>query len=341
MPDQALAGGVLELEAVEGRVAAIEVETDGRLRESYVRSRIEPALGPPVNVNEIENQLRILQQDARIRAVRAELAPGERRGEAVLRVSVVEARPWHLRLRGNDYASPVIGTGRGEVRAGWTNVTGFGDEVWAEYQVSSGLHDVRASWDVPLTRWDTRAGLHFRRTWSEVVEEPFDDLDIESRTETYGFGAAHPFYRTPQTSALGLARRRVAAQPFVPVRRPFSFVEGPEDGEAKLTALRAGSRARLARARRRRSRRARAELRASDLRRDRELPERIPDGSSSRGCSSWKGRAASRICSICKWSRAPISSSPTARCSASSSSRSADTTLFGVTARTGSSATTA
>jgi hemolysin activation/secretion protein len=242
VPDQALDGGVLVFQAVEGRVTSVEVETDGRLRESYVRSRIELALGPPVNVNEIENQLRILQQDARIRAVRAALTPSERRGEAVLHLSVVEARPWHLRLRGNDYASPVIGSGRGEVRAGHSNVTGFGDELWAEYQVSSGLHDVRASWDAPLTRWDTRAGIHFRRTWSEVVEEPFDDLDIESRTETYGFGAAHPFYRTPETRVLGLAIGEWRRSRSYLFGDGFAFVPGPDDdGEARLTALRAGS----------------------------------------------------------------------------------------------------
>jgi len=240
LPDQSLGEGVLELQAVEGRVSAIEVETDGRLRESYVRSRIEAALGPPVNVHDVESELRILQQDARIRALHAALVPTAQRGEAVLRVSVVEARPWHLRVRGNDYASPVIGTGRGELRAGWTNVTGFGDELWGEYMASSGLHDVRASWDAPLTHWDTRFGLHFRRTWSEVVEEPFDDLDIESRTETYGFGLEQPVYRTPETRAAAVVIGEWRRSRSFLLGDQFSFVEGPENGRATLTALRAG-----------------------------------------------------------------------------------------------------
>jgi hemolysin activation/secretion protein len=240
IPTQTLEDGVLEIWIVEGRVTGIDVQSDGRLREAYVRGRVAHGVGPPVNVGELEQTLQRLQQDPRIRSVDARLVPAERRGEAILRVRVTEATPWRVRLSGNNYSSPAIGGGRGELRASWNNVTGFGDELFAEYKGGEGLQDVRARWSAPLTSRDTGLDLHFRRTWSEVVEAPFDVFDIRSETETYGFRLSQPVHRTEhvrvETSLTGEWRR---AESFL-FGDPFSFVQGPDDGVSTLAVLRFG-----------------------------------------------------------------------------------------------------
>ncbi|MDJ0849479.1 MAG: ShlB/FhaC/HecB family hemolysin secretion/activation protein [Myxococcota bacterium] len=241
VPSQSLADGVLEVWIIEGRVAEIQVATDGRLRDSYIESRLARAVGPPVNVDRLERALRILQDDEHIRRVNARLLPGERRGEAVLRVEVSEARPWNVRLAGNNYSSPAIGGGRGEVRVSWNNITGFGDMLWAEYKGGVGLQDVRARYEWPLGPWGTKLDIHFRRTWSEVVERPFDDLDIKSQTETYGFRLSQTLYRTPNTTIgafmIGEWRR---SDSFL-FDEHFSFVRGADDGVVKIAALRFGA----------------------------------------------------------------------------------------------------
>ncbi len=242
LPAQRLEGDELEIWIVEGRVTDIDISVDGRLRESYVRQRIARATGPPVNVNELERALQILQRDEKVKSVDAQLVPGERKGEAVLRVAVTEARPWSVRLAGNNYSSPAIGGGRGELRARWSNVTGFGDAIWAEWKAGAGLQDVRAHWEIPVTPWDTRLELHFRRTWTSIVEQPFDDFDIRGQTATYGFRIGQPLYRTLNTEleAFFFGQWRRADSYLFDER--FSFVPGPRDGVAKLAVLRFGGR---------------------------------------------------------------------------------------------------
>jgi hemolysin activation/secretion protein len=240
VPAQRLEEGVLELWIVEGRVTQIEVETSGRLREGYVRQRLARAVGPPVDVNRLERALQVLQQDERIRSVHAQLVPGERRGEALLRVRVEQSQPFRVRLAGNNYSSPVIGGGRGELRASYLDVTGFGDALWAEYKAGAGLQDVRAHWEWPLTPWDTTLEAHFRRTWSEVVEAPFDDFDIRSETETYGFELEQPLYRSESTELAAFLLGEWRRSDSYLFGDPFSFVPGPHDGVAKLAVLRFG-----------------------------------------------------------------------------------------------------
>jgi hemolysin activation/secretion protein len=240
IPPQSLADGLLEIWAVQGVVTSIRVETDGRLRESWVRSRLERAIGPPVNVKELERALQVLQQDEKIRSVDARLVPSERRGEALLRVNVQETPPTSLRIAGNNYNSPAIGSGRGEMRASYNNVTGFGDALRGEYNGGIGLQDLRGQWEWPVSPWDTLVQAHFRRTWSEVVEDPFDHLDIRSETETYGVRVSQPLYRSLNTSIGAFLIGEYRRSDSYLFDHHFSFVPGPDDGVAKIAVLRVG-----------------------------------------------------------------------------------------------------
>ena len=48
------------------------------------------------------------------------------------------------------------------------------------------MSDVDALYEVPLNSYDTTVDVHFYGTWSNVVEEPFDSLDIRGDTFTVG-----------------------------------------------------------------------------------------------------------------------------------------------------------
>jgi hemolysin activation/secretion protein len=241
IPDQTLADGVLEVWVIEGRLEKIEIYNEGRLRESYLRRQLARGAKTPVNVHDLERALQILQQDDRIEAVDATLVPSERRGEAILRVRVLERRAWSVRLAGNNYNSPAIGEWRGVFRAAHRNLSGFGDRLSAEYKGSSGLQDVRGSWEVPLPPFETRLEAHFRRTWSQGVEAPYDTLDINSQTQTYGFTLTQPLYRSASTLVEGFfVGEWRKSQSFIFGDVPFSFVAGPIRGTGKAAILRFG-----------------------------------------------------------------------------------------------------
>jgi hemolysin activation/secretion protein len=85
---------------------------------------------------------------------------------------------------------------------------------------------------------DTRLRLWYERGDSDVVERPFDELDIESESTTYAAELAHPLYRSENASFwMGLAGEIRRSRTFL-FGEPFSFVEGPEDGLSKVSVLR-------------------------------------------------------------------------------------------------------
>lgn len=241
VPDQSLADGVLEIQIVGGRVSEVKITTDGRLADRYLRSRLDPG-DDPVNVVALENRLQILQQDAQIKTVTAALEPSRTRGASILNVNVAEETPWWIALEGNNYETPAIGSWGGKASAGWRNITGFGDSIWAGFTGTEGLREVEGAYAIPFTRWDTTFDVHAQATWSEVVQEPFDDLDIESRSETYGFTLSQPIYRTLEHHAEVFLMGEWRQSKTFLLGSPFSFVEGPDDGKVEITVARLGGR---------------------------------------------------------------------------------------------------
>lgn len=239
VPAQDAGGGVLELWAVEGRLAEVRMQTDGRFRAAYVESRL--AREGPLDVNALEERLQTLRRDPRILAIHARLVPSEVRGESLLEVRLQEARPWVLRFGGDNYGSPLVGEWRGRVRAAHENLLGLGDRVELEYAGGRGLQELRWGWEMPVTRYDTTLRFTGREVWSEVVEPPFDAFDIETRIEEFALGVEQPVFRSPSTKAsLFVAGEYRRSKAFL-LGSGFAFTPGlSEDGEAKIAVLRFG-----------------------------------------------------------------------------------------------------
>ena len=241
IPKQSLVDGILEIQVIEGHLAEIHVETDGRFRKKIIRDRIRQGLyHNTVNVYDIEEQLQLLQQDPQIQRVGAELLPDEDLGQSVLILNIFEERPLNMRLEASNYQSPTIGSWRGVTEVEFDNLMGIGDEIGSRFRISEGLWQIAGHYDIPLNNRNTKLSLYARGAESEIVEAPFDDLDIESNTQTYGLTLEHPVYRTLQTQVglffTGEWRR---SKSFLD-GSGFSFIEGPEEGESKIAVLRAG-----------------------------------------------------------------------------------------------------
>ncbi len=244
LPDQKVENGVVVLRIIEGKLTRTEVVGDPRLRKHYISSRLELATSGdrPLNINVLQDQLKILKQDPRIENASASLGPGFELGEAVLKVGVEEARPYHLSLKFNNYNSPSIGPYRGEAELSHTNLTGWGDALTAQYALTEGLDEYKIDYSIPLTRRDTTLSFSAERSEALVVAEPFysADMDIRSEMTTCSVSLRHPFYKTLATEfAAGLKFQKRHSETRL-LGSPFSFPGSgaDENGETDFNVWR-------------------------------------------------------------------------------------------------------
>jgi hemolysin activation/secretion protein len=239
IPDQVVADGVLRMHVHEGRLDDVEVEGEKWFQESFIRDRLLIGSDEPLNIFSLQARLQLLQEDHRIERINAELKPGVRLGESLLKVRITEKNPLGAWFVLNNYQSPTVGAERGLVTLAHENLTGRGDIFRFTYGRSDGLDpEIDTYYSLPLNPQDTTIALAYRKNDYRVVEEPFEPLDIVSKTDIYGISLRHPVYRTwNQELALALMGEYIENRTLL-LGEPFSFSPGAELGKYTVTALR-------------------------------------------------------------------------------------------------------
>jgi len=240
IPDQDVKDGVITLNIIEGRLTQINVSDKTRLRPDYVKKRVELAVGDdPLNINVLQERLKLIKQDPRIENINAKLGPGVRTGGAQLDIEVQEARPYLMSFRFNNHNSPSIGAYRGEIEVSHLNLSGWGDSLTARYDITEGLDDYAIEYSLPLTRRDTTLTLKAARADSTVVAYPFDQLNIESRTKTYSAAVRHPLIKSlAREFSLEIRLDKRDSETWLG-ENGFAFSEGvPPDANSAVSVLR-------------------------------------------------------------------------------------------------------
>ncbi|NER85050.1 MAG: ShlB/FhaC/HecB family hemolysin secretion/activation protein, partial [Leptolyngbya sp. SIO1D8] len=214
------------------------------LGPGYVSSRIERAAGRPLNVNKLVEGLQLLQLDPVIGTISAELATGTQVGGSIVNVRVEEAKSFTLQAGIDNGRSPTVGTIRGQASLRDINLFGWGDTLALAYSSSEGSDTVDIGYTIPVSPANTTVGLNFSLSRSEVIDEDFEILSIESKSDDLGLFVRQPVIQTPaQELALSLefSYSRLESTFELPgaPRLGFPFAGAP-DGEVEVTAIRFG-----------------------------------------------------------------------------------------------------
>jgi len=202
IPDQEVSDGVVTFRIVEGRLASVRAEGTRFFRGSYFERRLMLGSDKPLRIQDLEQRLQIFQEDWRINRIASQLDPGERRGEAVLRLRIDEAAPLRTLAEWSNNTPSNLGEQTGRFVLGLPNLLGIGDEFTAQLRATQGLIDYELDYGVPITPWDTQLRGRYRRSSGEVVEGPLTagGAEFTSSAWTAGIGLVQPLIRTQNTT---------------------------------------------------------------------------------------------------------------------------------------------
>jgi len=237
LPDQDIAGGIVRLQVVEGALTGVEPRGNRHLSDEFLRRRIGPGLSRPLALSDLKREILLLERHPLIQGLDAELIPGERPGEASLRLGVRENAPHRLLLALDNYRrSPSVGAEHLTLDASHLSLTGRGDRLSLELGATRGAKDARVFYQLPLGIVDSLLA-HLEYSDSVVIETPFAPLDIESDYLTFGLGWERALIRALDDEVsltFGLSFKKSTSRL---LGEGFSFSPGVLDGESRLALL--------------------------------------------------------------------------------------------------------
>jgi hemolysin activation/secretion protein len=234
-PNQA----VVKIQIIEGAIEDIQVAVNGRLNPNYIRSRLDRATKTPFNQQRLLEALQLLQLDPRIANISAELSAGIRPELSLLQVSVEEADPFQVEFFADNGRAPSVGSFRRGVNLNHQNLLGFGDRFSVAYTNTDGSNALDLSYSFPVNSRNGVITVAGGFTDTEVIEPPFDRIDITGDSRRYELSFRQPLHLTPtQEFALGLTASRQESKTQL-LGEDFPLSPGAnKDGETRISALR-------------------------------------------------------------------------------------------------------
>ncbi|MGV2827802.1 ShlB/FhaC/HecB family hemolysin secretion/activation protein [Myxosarcina sp. GI1(2024)] len=239
IPPQELDTSTVTIAVLEGELEGIEVTGTERLNPDYVRSRLAKAASKPVNVESLLQALQLLRLDPLIASVSAELSAGVRQGTSLLEVQIEEADAFNVTTSFNNSRSPSIGTNQRSIGLNHRNLLGFGDEFSFSYANTDGSDSFDFAYGFPFNAQDGRLRLAYGFNSNDVIEDPFNALDIQSESSYFELGLRQPLINRPNREfALGISFSRQESETLL-LDTPFPLSRGAdENGETKISAIR-------------------------------------------------------------------------------------------------------
>ncbi len=240
--------GIVEVKIIEGELTEIKVlsaEDSLQLNSNYIRSRLNLARSKPLNIYRLQEALQLLQLNPLIDSISATLSAGSRPEQSILEVTVTEADTFNLQVFADNNRSPSVGSFQRGGIITEANLFGWGDRFGFGYTNTDGSDDFDVAYTTPINPYNGTLSFTFNDTDNEVVESPFDTLDIESDSRSYELSLRQPIIqnidrdtRTFDEVALGMVAFWRDSQSFLG-NEPFALSPGAEaDGEIKIFALR-------------------------------------------------------------------------------------------------------
>ncbi|MEA5604858.1 ShlB/FhaC/HecB family hemolysin secretion/activation protein [Nostoc sp. UHCC 0252] len=245
IPEQTFTDGVVQIQVIEGELEEIQITGTRRLNPNYIRSRIVNGASTPLNQNRLLESLQLLQINPLIQNLSAELSAGSRTGASLLSIEVTEADTFNTQIILDNGRSPSVGSFRRQLQVNEANLLGFGDSISLTYNNTDGSNTIDASYSLPLNPRNGTLTFSYGTTSANIIERPFNTLDIESASQNYELTFRQALVQTPsQEFALGITASRrdsdISSSVFEQEDAPLSLLSpgSDADGNTRVSALR-------------------------------------------------------------------------------------------------------
>ena len=240
--------GFVEVKIIEGELSEIRVspaEDSLQLNPDYIRSRLNLATSKPLNIYRLQEALQLLQLNPLIDSISATLSAGASPEQSILEITVLEADTFNLQVFADNNRSPSVGSFRRGTTITKTSLLGWGERLTFGYANTDGSGAIDLALLLPINSYNGTFSITYSDTGNQVIESPFDTLEIESESSSYEFNLRQPIVqhidrdtRTYDEAALGISAFWRESESFLG-NEPAPLSPGAEvDGDINIFALR-------------------------------------------------------------------------------------------------------
>ncbi|MGK7955629.1 MAG: ShlB/FhaC/HecB family hemolysin secretion/activation protein [Crocosphaera sp.] len=188
---------VNQIVVIEGNISQLKLIGRQKLHLNYVCDRLFLGIGSPLNISELEEQLRLLSLNPLFETVDAKLQASGKQGLSIIEVTIKESERWKFGVGIDNFSPPSIGSNRSGTFLQNNNLTGWGDNISLSYYRSTtdGGNTLDAIYKLPLNIREGTLQIRVIPTWTRITQDPLDDLNITGNKQVYEMSFRQPLWQ--------------------------------------------------------------------------------------------------------------------------------------------------
>lgn len=182
---------------IEGNIAELKLIGRNNLHLAYICGRLLLGLTSPLNITELEKQLKLLSFNPMLDTIDAQLKASGKPGLSIIVVTIKEGDSWQFGLGIDNFSPASIGSNRTGTFLKNNNLTGWGDTISLSYYRSTtdGGNTLDAIYQLPLNPQDGTLQIRVIPTWTRITQDPLDDFNITGNKQVYEMNFRQPLWR--------------------------------------------------------------------------------------------------------------------------------------------------
>ena len=238
---QTIKDRVVKITIIAGTIEDIKITGLKQLNEKYILNYLKKGTKTPLNQNQLLASLQLLQISPLIENVSAELSTGIEPNTSLLTINIKEANTFTIGLAFDNSKVASIGTFSRQIELNENNLLGIGDRFNIAYTNTDGSNTINnISYELPITQDRATIKLAHSRANNEIIQEPFDELNIENKTRIFELSYTQPLYQSVyQEFDIGFNLTRESSQTTFLEGEPFPNISSAtdEDGKTIITTI--------------------------------------------------------------------------------------------------------
>lgn len=191
-----LEGGVLEVELMEARIGSIQIEGNKFNRKWFLKKQISSKPSDILNLQTLEEDLRMFNKNARSIKLSAKLQPGEEYGTTDVIIKAEEEFPYHFSASWDSFGRETTGLLRSGLMVSADSLFGFQDRLTAAINMARSSFNPFVDYNVPINKKGTRFGGSYMYGKSKVTSGDYKDFDLNANTHVFSTYISHPLIET-------------------------------------------------------------------------------------------------------------------------------------------------
>ncbi|WP_224823225.1 ShlB/FhaC/HecB family hemolysin secretion/activation protein [Cognatishimia sp. MH4019] len=228
LPPQDVEDGILKVSLVEADIQSVAIDGLDRTNPAFLRRTISLRENERPDFDQLERDLRIYEVMHDIRP-RLSFAPGTEVGTTIATISGEETDPFTSTFSLDNFGREETGELRAAYFGRWTSVTGVRDTLSFKLQRSESSQSFSAGYSRPVGPYSGRVEATLSYSDAEVINGPFQALEILSESSGATLSYRQPFrvgpfshwtweaglaYETSESTLLGLTFSDIEIQEF-------------------------------------------------------------------------------------------------------------------------------